>query len=132
MSGSTGTERRQVPRVRVEHRVMLSIAGQASPQSAVLRDISDAGCFFETAAVVENGTAVSMSFRLRPRGVCEARGTIVRRAPDGFGVRFQSMNRMLHGVIVTLLAAVPNERSALLAEISEAVIQIGDDVRPAS
>jgi hypothetical protein len=127
MAAPTGSERRQVPRVRVDHTVVLAIAGRET--RGILRDISDTGCFFETEAEVENGWAVSMSFRLRPRGTCEATGTIVRRAPEGFGVRFQSINRMLHGVIVTLLAAVPSERSTLLSEISEAVIQIGDDKR---
>jgi hypothetical protein len=124
MSGSAGSERRQVPRVQVDHRVVLSIDGQPE-HAGVLKDISGTGCFFATAAVVEDGWTVRMSFRLRPQGVCEARGRIVRRSSNGFGVRFDSINRMLHGVIVTLLAARPEQRSSILAEISEAMIEIG-------
>jgi hypothetical protein len=110
--------------VGVDHRVTLSIEGQ-SPHAAVLKDISGTGCFFTTSAPVEDGWAVRMSFRLRPSGMCEASGKIVRLASSGFGVHFDSINRMLHGVIVTLLAAPPSERSAILGEISEAVIAIG-------
>jgi PilZ domain len=126
-------ERRRHARTPINLDVRLVVAGLQSPVPAVLKDLSESGCFFATAAQINLGWNLSISFLLKPRDLCQAEGRVVRvQSQQGFGVQFDKVNDHLLRLVEMLLAAPDEEQSAMLQGLCDPDIEIGYVRRPSS
>jgi hypothetical protein len=69
---------------------VVKVRGQDGERSATLQDLSLTGCFLATAAAYAIGTILSLRFDLdgEPRQPIATEARVVRRTPNGVGVRF--------------------------------------------
>jgi hypothetical protein len=119
-------ERRRHQRADVKLKVSLVIAGSPIPAVGVLEDLSESGCYFATSAQIALDRTVALSFLMKPRDLCEARGRVVRCVTgQGFGVAFETTNLSLQSLVATLLSTQPAERDATLRSLCVPSIQIG-------
>jgi hypothetical protein len=119
-------ERRRHQRADVKLKVSLGIAGSPIPAVGFLEDLSESGCYFATSAQIALDRTVSLSFLMKPRDLCEARGRVVRCVTGrGFGVAFEMTNASLKILVSTLLSTAPAERDATLRSLCVPSIQIG-------
>ena len=120
------SERRAHPRESLGVRVALHIAGGPAVLPALLENISLGGCYFATpVAAVSEGAAVSLSFSMRPSGLCAASGHVVRcRVGHGFGVQFQTINEGLRELVGTLTCTDEDGRAEVAAAITAPDVQI--------
>jgi hypothetical protein len=121
-----GSERRAHPRETLGVRVTLDIAGGPAVMPALLDNISMGGCYFATPlARVTEGAVVSLSFGMKPSGLCTARGRVVHsRVGQGFGVRFDEINDSMQELIMTLACTDAEGRPEVAAAITGPQVQI--------
>jgi PilZ domain-containing protein len=130
-SGDGGADRRRHLRAPIGLNAQLVIAGHPFEVPATLRDLSESGCFFATAAPVRLGWTVSLSFLVMPRDLCQAEGRVVRAlTAQGFGVEFEKVNPTLLGLMRRLVATPESQRGWLLQALCDPHIEIGYLRRP--
>jgi hypothetical protein len=119
-------ERRRAPRAETNHHVALILAEMRETTPAILKNISESGCFFESPTEVLVGWPAAITFHSDLHGTCDAVGKIVRLAQgSGFGVQFQYTNGALRNLVATLLRASPEERSSILKNAENVEIHLG-------
>src|SRR5437762_11952953 len=112
------SEQRAHPRMGFGLTVNLMLLREKAPIPAVLDNISEGGCYFATSAVVTEGAAVSVVFGVRPQGLCAASGRVVRvQEGEGFGVKFNDINRYMRELVSTLACTEPEDRAEVAANI---------------
>src|SRR4051812_41827912 len=126
-----GADRRRHPRAQIGVQATLAVSGLGYEVPAVLRDLSESGCYFDTGATINLGWTVSMSFLVKPRDLCEAEGRGVRtHNTRGFGVRFEKGNGPLLELVRRLLSTPPEEQGPMLQALCGPHIEIGYLRRP--
>jgi hypothetical protein len=122
---SDEAEQREHPRTGFGLKVSLMLLRGRGPVPGTLENISEGGCFFGTTASVKEGDAVSVVFGLRPKGLCAAKGRVIRVQPGtGFGVRFSDINDYMREFVSTLACTEDESRGEVAAGIVEPEIHI--------
>jgi hypothetical protein len=90
-----------------------------------MRDVSEGGCFFEVAAAVRAGQAVSVSFVITPLVACWADGRVLRAVEGrGFAVVFDDISESLGEFVATIGTILPERRRDFAAAIGSAEILV--------
>jgi hypothetical protein len=110
---------------------MLAVSGLGYEVPAVLRDLSESGCYFDTGATVNLGWTVSLSFLVKPRDLCQGEGLVVRtHNTRGFGVRFEKVNGPMLDLVRRLLSTPFEQQGPMLQALCDPHIEIGYIRRP--
>ena len=129
---------RRFPRIRARLTATVSLAEVGSVFVCHTRDISERGCFLDTARLVEPGTRVLVALLDENRGVAmEIEGEVARcltPGPDGkgrgLGVRFDEPPEEWNQMVVAYHAEQEQERrSRKLRRARLRVLVVGDPTR---
>jgi PilZ domain len=129
---------RRFPRIRARLTATVSLAEVGSVFVCHTRDISERGCFLDTARMVEPGTRVLVALLDENRGVAmEIEGEVARcltPGPDGkgrgLGVRFDEPPLEWNQMVVTYHADQEQERrSRKLRRARLRILVVGDPTR---
>jgi len=108
--------------------INLVLPGHDALIPALLLDVSHLGLFIKGSSDVRLSAQVLVRFRLRPKGWCEAKGTIVRRTQvvriHGFAVQFDEVNEAWAELVEDAALLTDGERPLFVAQVLGPVIEV--------